>query len=171
MTMAMKAFLSTAMTAVCLCLIGLLPTWAANPLSRAEQTVCRNLSHCLSILDDHPHDSFDYAVLAQEFTRFGDRGRKALIKRVSQGDTAKNRSASHAADLISIMPDEHFLAPLQALSDREKPQNQQDAARELAQQNRRVPGGDACGSRCPQSWHALFRAECGDAGCVRCLSS
>lgn len=81
---------------------------AANPLSEAEQPVCRSLSHCLTIVDNHAHDSFDYAVLADEFQGFGKKGRKALIKRIEKGGS----SSGHAADLIALMGDKDALARL-----------------------------------------------------------
>lgn len=90
---------------------------AANPLSEAEQPVCRSLSHCLKIVDNHAHDSFDYTVLADAFRRYGKKGRKALIKRIEKGGP----SAGHAADMIAIMGDKGALSRLRKRQEDDKP--------------------------------------------------
>lgn len=107
------------LTALLFTIVGPVPTLAANPLSAAERQVCRNLSHCLSILDEHPHDSFDYAVLAEEFARFGAKGRDRLIRRVGKGAKADERVAGHAADLLAMSMDSSALPLLRALAARE----------------------------------------------------
>lgn len=84
---------------------------ASNPLSAAEQQVCRSLSHCLSIVDAHPADSFDYGVLAAEFRRFGETGRDALLQKIEKGGTL----ALHAADLLALSRDASAIAPLSAM--------------------------------------------------------
>lgn len=85
----------------------------ANPLTRAEREVCQTLRHCLAIVESHPHDAFDYAVLAEEFARFGAKARKALI-RMLDGDDPE---AGHAADLIAVSGDAAFLPLLDVVSE------------------------------------------------------
>lgn len=85
---------------------------AANDLTEAEQTVCRSLTHCLSILDNHPYDSFDYKVLAEEFGQYGRKGELALIKRL----TIQNGKPEHAADLLAIMATSNSLDQLRSVS-------------------------------------------------------
>lgn len=87
---------------------------AANPLTPAEQTVCRSLSHCMMIVETHPFDSFDYDVLADEFARFGPKGQRALIKRVGNSGV----DAGHAADLLAIMAVPDTLTSLKNMSAR-----------------------------------------------------
>jgi len=106
----MKAFL----TALTLLIGAPSLAMAANPLSAAEHQVCRSLRHCLEIVDTHPHDAFDYAVLVEEFRRFGGKGRDALIRTIAKdGD-----GAGHAADLIALMGETAALPPLQNLKAR-----------------------------------------------------
>lgn len=104
----MKALL----TALIIGLLSPLPVMAANPLTKAEQTVCRSLNHCLRIVDAHPHDSFDYGVLATEFRRFGRKGRDALLRRIKTNDEA----AANAADLLALSRDPSALSRLKALA-------------------------------------------------------
>ena len=84
---------------------------ANAPLTDAEQQVCRTLNHCLKIVDDHPMDSYDYAVLTEEFRRYGSKGRDALIRRLRKGGP----KAGHAADLLALSRDASALPPLKAL--------------------------------------------------------
>ncbi|MGJ8560851.1 MAG: hypothetical protein ACSHX3_11490 [Litorimonas sp.] len=81
---------------------------AANPLTPAEQRVCQSLNHCLQIIETHPQDSFDYAALAEDFHRFGPKGRDALIRRIAKG----GKSAGHAADLLALTGDASALPRL-----------------------------------------------------------
>lgn len=100
----MKAFPTALMVALSTPCAGL----AANPLSPAEQPVCQTLHHCLKIVETHPHDSFDYAVLAAEFRRFGPQGLYGLIRKIEKGGD----SAGHAADLFALMGDASALPRL-----------------------------------------------------------
>ncbi|MEL6687544.1 MAG: hypothetical protein AAFP97_07970 [Pseudomonadota bacterium] len=109
----MRGRLSSLFYGVALLLGSGVVTSAASPLTKAEERICRNLSHCLKIVDAHPMDSFDYAVLANEFKRFGPRGRDALIRRIQKGGIA----AGHAADLLALAQNASALAPLRALDD------------------------------------------------------
>lgn len=87
---------------------------AKPPLVPAEQRVCRSLNHCLKIVDAHPHDSFDYDVLAEEFRRFGSKGRDALIRKIKKG----GQSAGHAADLLALTRDASALPRLSDMAAR-----------------------------------------------------
>lgn len=69
-------------------------------------------------------DSYDYSVLAEEFRRYGTKGRDALIRRLRKGGT----EAGHAADLLALSRDASALPPLKALLSHED-----DAVRTLAQ--------------------------------------
>lgn len=109
----MKAVLTALIFGLCAPVAGM----AANPLSQAEQSVCRSLSHCLKIVDDHAQDSFDYAILANAFREYGKKGHKALIKRIENGGP----SAGHAADLIAIMGDQKALSHLRRRQTHDKP--------------------------------------------------
>lgn len=90
--------------------------FAANPLTPAEQTICQNLRQCLSILERHPQDSFNYAHLNNAFEQFGKKGQKALIKLLLKGD----EKAGHAADLIALSADEGLLTMLRDQETRRK---------------------------------------------------
>lgn len=107
----MKDRLSSLISALLLITGTALSSVAATPLTKAEETVCRNLNHCLKIVDEHPMDSYDYAVLADEFRRFGDKGRDSLLRRLRKGGV----EAGHAADLLAMTRDTTVLAPLKAL--------------------------------------------------------
>ena len=52
---------------------------SAQPLTRAEQQVCSSLRMCADLVKRHDASEFDYAVLTQEFRRFGPQGRAALF--------------------------------------------------------------------------------------------
>jgi hypothetical protein len=81
-----------------------------SALTPAEANICLSLSHCLKILDTHPHDSFDYAVLSDAFTQYGKRGRRALLRRLKKADIAGN-----AADLLALSQDPSILPELEKL--------------------------------------------------------
>jgi len=51
----------------------------AGSLTRGEQTVCQSLLMCMDIVTRHDATEFDYAVLTEEFRRFGPKGRAALL--------------------------------------------------------------------------------------------
>ena len=51
----------------------------AKPLTKAEQTVCQSLRHCMDIVERHDASEYDYEVLEAEFKRFGPTGRNALF--------------------------------------------------------------------------------------------
>lgn len=51
----------------------------AGSLTRGEQTVCQSLRMCMDIVTRHDASEFDYAVLTEEFRRFGLKGRAALL--------------------------------------------------------------------------------------------
>ncbi|WP_189497694.1 hypothetical protein [Algimonas arctica] len=93
----MKALVTALMIGV----LSPLTVMAANPLTPAEQPVCRSLNHCLEIVKTHPHDSFDYAVLAAEFARFGQKGYDALIRMIAKS----HKKAGNAADLLAVSQD------------------------------------------------------------------
>jgi hypothetical protein len=97
----MKAFATALIIGLLIGLGGPVSVWAANPLTPAEQRVCRSLKHCLNIVETHPYDSFDYAVLAAEFARFGQKGYDALIRMIAKS----HKKAGHAADLLAISQD------------------------------------------------------------------
>ncbi|WP_298919041.1 hypothetical protein [uncultured Algimonas sp.] len=103
------------------------PALSANPLTPAEREVCGSLSHCLKIVDDHPHDSFDYQVLTGEFARFGPRGRKALIQRIGKGGA----EGGNAADLLALTYDADAIDELEDLE-----RSQNGAVRDLARRTR-----------------------------------
>lgn len=107
---------------------------AATPLTEREHRVCRNLSHCLRIVDEHPIDSFDYTVLVEEFRRYGTKGRDALLKRISNGD----RTGRHAADLLSLTQDSSALAPLKTLAANEAIKGRDLARRTLKALTKRL---------------------------------
>jgi hypothetical protein len=103
----MKSFLVALMTVVAAPVTAI----AENPLTATEQHVCRSLEHCLSIVEAHPHDSFDYVVLAEEFRRFGTNGRDALLQKISKDD----ENSAHAADLLALTRDASALPRLRGL--------------------------------------------------------
>lgn len=76
---------------------GLAGTAHGSELTRAEERVCKRLDDCLSIVDRHSHNSFDYRVLGAEFARFGETGEKSLTRMIERGGAG----AGHAADLLA----------------------------------------------------------------------
>ena len=76
------------------------------PNLKAETTYqsCKTLSHCVDILERHDSDSFDYAVLAQDLDRFGEKGRQALWRLIdagADGNQNAQKIANRALDMLS----------------------------------------------------------------------
>lgn len=84
-------------------------SYAANPLTRAERQICSSLRHCVSILERHTQDNFNYHHLAEAFGHYGTRGRKALIRVLDKGGP----EAAQAADLIAISRNSKLLPLLE----------------------------------------------------------
>ena len=59
----------------------------------SEPIVCKNISHCIDIVERHAPDSFDYQVLNGEFQRFGEKGKAALITLLGSKDETDIRRA------------------------------------------------------------------------------
>lgn len=151
---AMKAFLTAL-------IIGLsTPTivLAKSPLTPAEQRVCRSLNHCLKIIDAHPHDSFDYAVLAEEFRRFEPKGRDALLRKIKKG----GQSAGHAADLLALTRDASALPRLSDMAARSDEPSHGLAARTEHALTARL-GLVEKPMESPESFHGLYT----EASCLR----
>ncbi len=74
----------------------------ANPLTRAEQSVCRTPQHCFDILSRHDATQFDYTVLGEGFLRFGGRGKGALMR----GLTHKDKDVATRA--AAVLTDKRF---------------------------------------------------------------
>lgn len=85
---AMKALL----TALIFGLSTPLTAMATNPLTRAEQPVCRSVKQCADIVSRHRLDEFDYRVLAAEFDRFGNKSVSALAG-IASAETQPQLSA------------------------------------------------------------------------------
>ena len=66
---------------------------AQSALTPGEIHVCKNVKHCLDIVDRHGPESFDYEVLNGEFQRFGATGKQALITLMSGKDETEVRRA------------------------------------------------------------------------------
>jgi|GEM_PF-4804645 len=66
---------------------------SARPITPAEETVCKNIRHCLNILKNHDAESFDYEVLRDEFIGFGETGKERLLKAVSAKDPDLSKNA------------------------------------------------------------------------------
>lgn len=66
---------------------------------------CKTVALCTDILERHPSDSFDYAVLARDFDYFGETGRKALWGYVEGVSTQSGETeitlANRALDIMS----------------------------------------------------------------------
>jgi len=58
-----------------------------------ESRVCKNLRHCVDIVERHDPDSFDYQVLNGEFQRFGKKGKASLINMLASKDETDIRRA------------------------------------------------------------------------------
>ncbi len=83
--------LSSSFIAMSVLLTAAMPALAQS-LTRAEQTVCASLRHCMDIVTRHDASEFDYDVLTQEFQRFGDKGRRALLSGLTR-DEARSEMA------------------------------------------------------------------------------
>ena len=74
----------------------------------SESIVCKNIRHCVDIVERHAPDSFDYQVLNGEFQRFSTKGKAALIALLASKDETDIRRAqavlSRGRTLLS--PDE-----------------------------------------------------------------
>ena len=68
----------------------------AAPALAADPPTCRNARQCADILTRHAPDSFDYSVLAEEFSRLGGKGETALARLAADPETA-----SRAFDLAA----------------------------------------------------------------------
>jgi len=80
------------------------PLSTARPLTKAETPVCKSVQHCLEIVERHDFESFDYDVLREEFSRFGDTGKKQLFKAMA----GKNTDLSKHATLLLYYLDFNF---------------------------------------------------------------
>ena len=68
---------------------------ASSAQRASEEPICKNLNHCVDILSRHAEDEFDYAVLTEEFRRFGPRGTDKVI-----GLLPKEKSGHNAAAFL-----------------------------------------------------------------------
>lgn len=75
-----------------------------KPLTDAETPVCKDVRHCLGILERHDVKSFDYRVLTSEFSRFGSKGTSALLSALSD----KNTELSNRAALLLYLGEYEF---------------------------------------------------------------
>ena len=73
-----------------------------------ESIICKNLSHCVDIVERHAPDSFDYQVLNAEFQRFGPKGKAALLNMLASQDETDMRRAQAvlAKGRVLLSPDE-----------------------------------------------------------------
>ena len=83
----------------------------AKPLSKAELNVCKSIRQCVDIVSRHGPESYDYAVLSQEFMRFGQTGRSALLKMMTSKNAAKSIRAQKllAQSYFRFPPEEQRL--------------------------------------------------------------
>ena len=86
----------TAATALALLIAG--PAHAQNPLSRAEQQICKSLKQCLDITARHNPQSYDYSALHQDYLRFGNKAKQALL---GQLGSSKPVTVSRAQTLLA----------------------------------------------------------------------
>lgn len=91
---------------------------AANPLTRAEKRVCQTLEQCISIIERHPHDSFDYDLLATEFARYGSRGQAELLRLLDRNPDAR----ANAADLLARSNSPALIAQLSIMASSSDPE-------------------------------------------------
>ncbi len=61
-------------SALCLSMATAQPAFAQK-----SYRVCKSVPHCVDILERHSSESFDYTVLADNFSRFSDKGRQLLL--------------------------------------------------------------------------------------------
>ncbi|MEP3889021.1 MAG: hypothetical protein ABJN69_01065 [Hellea sp.] len=73
-----------------------------------ESIVCKNVKHCVDLVERHAPDSFDYQVLNGEFQRFGAKGKTALITMLAGQDETDMRRAQAvmAKGRVLLTPDE-----------------------------------------------------------------
>lgn len=90
-------------------------TSSASPLTSAEQTVCKNVRHCLDILKRHDPNEFDYQVLKNEFSGFGKTGKNRLLRAMAESDSDLSKNA---AILLSLSSYEFSAADLKRLTDK-----------------------------------------------------
>ena len=67
-------------------LLAAIPAFAQVP---AQAPVCQTAQQCVSIVERHGPQEFDYSVLAGEFRRLGPRGERALLALAQDPDTAR----------------------------------------------------------------------------------
>ena len=78
----------------------LLKTTAADNSFQA----CKTLIQCTDILKRHDAESYDYAVLARDFDRFGDKARDVLWRMIDAGQAGDDNAATlanRALDMLS----------------------------------------------------------------------
>jgi hypothetical protein len=90
-------------------------TSSARPLTSAEETVCKNVRHCLDILKRHDPNEFDYQVLKNEFSGFGKTGKNRLLRAMAEKDSDLSKNA---AILLSLSSYELSAADLKRLTDK-----------------------------------------------------
>lgn len=73
-------------------LLGLILAGSATSAT-AQSSVCKNLNHCVDILERHAPDEFDYAVLAEEFSRFGLKANDRLVRMLGSEDKVDQSNA------------------------------------------------------------------------------
>ena len=71
---------------------------AQNPLTRTEQHICKSLEHCLDITARHDPQSYDYSALHQDYLRFGEPAKQALL---GQLGSSKPTTARRAQSLLA----------------------------------------------------------------------
>ena len=79
-----------------------------SAISPSESIICKNLRHCVDIVERHAPDSFDYQVLNSEFQRFGPKGKAALINMLASNNETDIRRAQAvlARGRVLLSPDE-----------------------------------------------------------------
>lgn len=91
---------------------------AANPLTQAEKRVCQTLEQCVSIVERHPHDSFNYDLLTTEFARYGSRGQAELLRLLDRNPDAR----ANAADLLALSKSPTLIAQLSIMASSSDPE-------------------------------------------------
>lgn len=73
-----------------------------------ESIICKNVRHCVDLVERHAPDSFDYQVLNSEFQRFGPKGKAALLNMLASKDETDMRRAQAvlAKGRVLLTPDE-----------------------------------------------------------------
>ena len=75
-------------------LLALILAQSAAAQRAPSERICKNLSQCVDILSRHTPDEFDYAVLADEFRRFGPKGTDRVIGIMGRKDESIQRNAA-----------------------------------------------------------------------------